>query len=180
MNGQNPSRKTYEESCELLQKLGYLERGDIPPLLDHPPQWDDEEPLGVGFFRTAVTLGDLANLTLPRTFFGKSAVGPISFKNTDLSESSLCWNDFNEVDFTDADLSRSDLRASIFGKVVFVRANLTGTDMRRSSFLACEFTDADVRGAKLTNKQGEGIAFSDQQRQEIDWEESEGKRPLGG
>jgi BTB/POZ domain-containing protein KCTD9 len=103
MNVQRPNRKTYEESCELLQKLGYLEQGEIPPIPDHPPHWDDDESLGVGFFRTFIEEGDLENLTLPRTFFGRSAVGPISFKNADLSESSLCWNDFNEVDFTDAD-----------------------------------------------------------------------------
>jgi BTB/POZ domain-containing protein KCTD9 len=157
MGEQHPNRKTYEESCELLQKLGYLEQGKIPPVPDRRPQYDDQEPLGVSFFRTAVTQGDLENLTLPRTFFGRSAVGPVSFKNTDLSESSLCWNDFNEVDFTDADLPRSDLRASIFENVVFVRANLSGADMRHSNFLACDFTDADLRGVKLTVKRASAL-----------------------
>jgi hypothetical protein len=59
MTGQRPSRRTYEESCEHLQKLGYLVQGNTPPVPGHLPQWDDEEPLGVGFFRTAVTQGDL-------------------------------------------------------------------------------------------------------------------------
>jgi uncharacterized protein YjbI with pentapeptide repeats len=166
---------------------------------DHRPQYDDEAPLGVSFFRTWVGVGRpfglqpsnpddwvdvaehaLANLTLPRTFFGRSEISSISFKNTDLSESTLCWNDFIEVNFTDADLSESDLRASIFRRVAFVRTNLRNADLRRSSFEACDFTDADMAGAKLTRKQGERIHLSDKQRQVIDWQESAGEEPPGG
>jgi uncharacterized protein YjbI with pentapeptide repeats len=183
-SGQIP-RRSYEESCRLLQRLGYSDAGTegmIPPVPNHRPQYDDETPLGVSFFRTRVGADehDLENLTLPRTFFGKSEVGPVSFRNTDLSESTLCWNDFNEVDFTDADLSGCDLRASIFSQVDFVRANLRNADLRRSSFEACDFTDAEMRGAKLTQEQGEQIDLSEEQRQEIDWQEIDGDEPPGG
>src|SRR2546425_498690 len=120
MSSGRATRLSYEESCRLLQRLGYPDvgaEGVIPPIPDNRPQID-QDPLGVTFFRTRVGAGehDLENLTLPRTFFGKSEVGPVSFKNTDLSESTLCWNDFTEVNFTDADLSRCDLRASFFSE----------------------------------------------------------------
>lgn len=189
-----PSRRSYEESCRLLQRLGYPEMGTdgrIPPLPDHRPQWGDEPPLGVSFFRTFVgqdieegdedvSHRDLENLTLPRSFFGKSLVQHVSFRNTDLSESTLCWNDFVDVDFTDADLSGSDLRASIFTEVRFVRANLRNADLRRSSFEACDFTEACMQGAKLTPDQGAVSFLSASQRQEVDWQDSEGEQPLGG
>jgi uncharacterized protein YjbI with pentapeptide repeats len=173
-------RLSYEESCKLLQGHGYLDDGTIPPVPDHRPRFDDEEPLGVSFFRTFVCDGDLENLTLPRTYFGKSDVGPISFKNTDLSDSTLCWDDFNEVDFTDGDLSGSDLRASQFIKVKFVRANLRNADLRHSSFDDCDFTDAEMRGAKLTISQGAGLALSSTQREEIEWHTRDGEVPGGG
>ena len=122
----------------------------------------------------------LDNLTLPRTFFGRSEISSISFKNTDLSESTLCWNDVIEVNFTDADLSESDLRAAIFRRIAFVRTNLRNADLRRSTFEDCDFTAADMAGAKLTRKQGEGVHLSDEQRKVIDWQESDGDEPPGG
>lgn len=180
MNTQQSNRRSYEDSCRLLQALGAFAAGAIPPIPDHRPQYDDERPLGVSFFRTLVGGDALENLTLPRTYFGRSEVGPISFKNTDLSESTLCWNDFNEVNFTDADLSGSDLRASIFSKVAFIRADLRNADLRHSTFEECDFTDADMRGAKLTHEQGERVALSAKQRREIDWQDFEGEQPPGG
>jgi BTB/POZ domain-containing protein KCTD9 len=193
MSSGRATRLSYENSCRLLQRLGYPDvgaEGVIPPIPDHRPQIDDD-PFGVTFFRTFVgqdiEQGDadvshrnLENLTLPRTLFGRSYIQHVSFKNTDLSESTLCWNDFNEVNFTDADLSGCDLRASIFSEVDFVRTNLRNADLRRSSFEACDFTDADMRGAKLTREQAEEILLSDQQQQVIDWQENEGKEPPGG
>ena len=155
MKNEIRSRRTYHESCEMLQQLGFLEKGTVPPIPDHQPQYDDEEPLGVNFFRTYVGESDLENLTLPRTYFGRSQVGPVSFKNTDLSESTLCWNDFNEVNFTDADLARCDLRASNFTETDFVRTNLRDADLRRSAFEGCDFAEADLLGAKLTYEQAE-------------------------
>lgn len=185
MNSGRADRRSYEESCRLLQRLGYPDAGEdgtIPPLPDHRPRFDDEAPLGVSFFRTKVGAGEhgLEDLTLPRAFFGRSSVGPVSFRNTDLSESTLCWNDFNSVNFTDADLSACDLRASIFNNVDFARTILRNADLRRSTFDDCDFTDADMRGAKLTQKQGEQIDLSEQQRQEIDWQASDGDEPPGG
>lgn len=179
MNTQQPNRRSYEDSCRLLQALGQLAAGAIPPIPAHRPQFD-EKPLGVDFFRTFVGGVALENLTLPRTYFGRSEVGPISFQNTDLSESTLCWNDFNEVNFTDADLSGSDLRASLFCKVAFIRADLRNADLRHSTFEECDFADAGMRGAKLTHKQGERIALSAKQRREIDWQNCEGEQPPGG
>jgi hypothetical protein len=188
------TRRSYEESCRLLQRLGYPDagaEGAIPPLPDHRPQIDDKAPLGVSFFRTFVGQdieeGDegvrhrhLENLTLPRTFFGRSYIQLVSFKNTDLSESTLRWNDFIEVTFTDADLSGCDLRASIFSEVDFVRTNLRNADLRRSAFEACDFTGANMRGARLTREQAEQIHLSEEQQQVIDWQASDGEEPPGG
>ena len=187
-------RRSYEESCRLLQRLGYPDAGAngvVAPIPNHRPQCDDEAPLGVSFVRTFVGQDieagdedvrhcDLENLTLPRTFFGRSLVRHVSFKNTDLSESTMCWNDFTEVDFTGADLSGCDLRASDFSEVDFVRTNLRNADLRRSAFEGCDFTDADMRGVKLTREQHEQIVLSEQQQQEIDWQDSEGEEPPGG
>jgi BTB/POZ domain-containing protein KCTD9 len=180
MDSEEVVRLSYEDSCRLLQRRGYLDEGAVPPMPNHRPQCDDEEPLGVCFFRTSVGEGDLERLTLRRTYFGRSVVGPVSFKNTDLSESTLCWNDFNKVLFTDADLSRSDLRASLFSEVEFVRTNLRDADLRQSTFEACDFKDADMRGARLSRKQEQGISLSDQQRKAIDWQDSDGEPPPGG
>jgi hypothetical protein len=183
MSYERVKRLPYEESVKLLQRRGFPDAGAegvIPPKPDHRPQGDDEEPLGVSFFRTFVGEGDLENLTLPRTFFGRSQIGPVSFKNTDLSESTLCWNDFNDVNFTDADLSECDLRAANFSGTVFVRTNLQNADLRRSKFEACDFTDAEMRGAKLTRQQAMPLRLSDPQRQVIDWQESDGHDPPGG
>ena len=183
MSLERPARRSYEESCRLLQQRGYPDvgsPGEIPPLPNRRPQCDDDEPLGVTFFRTLVGGHALEDLTLPRTFFGRSEVSRISFRNTDLSESTLCWNDFIEVDFTDADLSACDLRASLFTRVVFVRTALRGADLRRSTFEECDFTDADLRGAKLTHAQGRKLTISPEQRQVIDWQDDEGEQPPGG
>src|SRR5262249_43991222 len=104
--------------------------------------------------------------------------GPLT--NTDLSESTLCWNDFIEVNFTDADLSGADLRASIFRRVAFVRTNLRNAELRRPSLEACDFTTADRAGAKRTRNRGERIRLSAEQRKGIGWQESDGDEPLGG
>lgn len=180
MKEDRPNRRSYKETCAKLQELGYLEEGDIPPIPDHRPRDDDEEPFGVRFFRTFIGEGDLEHMTLPRTYFSRSEVGPVSFKGTDLSESTLCWNDFNEVNFTDADLSRSDLRASRFTGAVFVRADLRDADLRRSTFERCDFDEADMLGARLTYAQGEDISLAKRQREEIEWQGGDGDEPPDG
>jgi uncharacterized protein YjbI with pentapeptide repeats len=170
----------YKESCRELQRQGYLEKGKIPPMPPGRPRDDDEEPLGVSFFRTCVRDADFENLTLPRTFVGRSEVGPISFRSSDLSQSTLCWNDFIKVDFSGCDLSESDLRASIFKRVKFVRANLRKADLRHSDFKHCDFTDADMRGTILARTQGRQLRLSRQQRKAIDWHAEAGEEPEGG
>lgn len=61
-----------------------------------------------------------------------------------------------------------------------MRTNLRDADLRRSTFEDCDFTAADMARAKLTRKQGEGIYLSDEQRQVINWQESDGDEPPGG
>jgi uncharacterized protein YjbI with pentapeptide repeats len=116
-------RLDYETSCRQLNELGFDDCEPAPPIPDRKPRYDDEEPLGVSFFRSRVG-GDLSGLTLPRTFFGRSEVNAASFHGTDLRESTLCWNDFVDVDFSYAVLSNSDLRAAVFERVLFVHADL--------------------------------------------------------
>lgn len=174
------TRLNYEDSCRRLQP-NYLEVDNIPPMPERMPQYDDPEPLGVNFFRTSIGDGDdLSNLTLPRTFFGKSEVNDASFQNTDLTESNLCWNDFTDVDFTDAILARSDLRALLFNRVKFVRTDLRGADMRQSAFEDCDFDSALLTGAILTTEQGTQLNLSEEQRGQIAWTDEEGPEPGGG
>jgi hypothetical protein len=132
----------------------------IPPLPDHLPRPDDEEPLGVSFFRTFVGEGDdLSGLFLPHTFFGRSEINDAAFRNTDFTESNLCWNDFVDVDFTDAVLAGSDMRASLFQRVRFVRTDLRRADLRRSTFEGCAFEGALMEGAIVTQKQKAMMEF---------------------
>src|SRR5262245_46117521 len=108
-------RLGYVDSLRRLRELGMLGSEERPRIPDHIPQPEDDEPLGLSFFRTFVGEGaDLSNLTIPRTFFGRSEISNASFRNTDLSESNLRWNDFLDVDFADATLRGADLRASTY------------------------------------------------------------------
>jgi hypothetical protein len=171
------TRPSYEESCRELQRLGWLKAGSIPPLPTRRPCHHDPD-LGVEFFRTRVSDDKFENLTLPRTFFGRSELRDMSFRGTDLSESTLCWNDFIGVDFSGCDLSNSDLRAALFQKVNFSGANLSQADLRRSQFQSCNFSGANLRGAKLTRSQR--LSLSPSQEQEVDWQRSDGDEPDGG
>lgn len=173
------ARLSYAESCKSMQPR-HLERGQVPPLPDGMPQADDEV-LGVSFFRTLLDEeDDLVNLTLPRTFFGRSEIKRSSFHNTDLTESNLCWNDFEDVNFTDAILVRADLRASSFTRVSFDTADLSNADLRQSNFEHCTFTNATMTGTVLTAEQGALLRLSAKQRAEIVWTEDDGPEPLGG
>jgi uncharacterized protein YjbI with pentapeptide repeats len=178
-NNMTQTRLSYEDSCRRLQP-DYLAPGHIPPMPEHMPQIDSE-PLGVSFFRTFVGDGDdLSNLTLPRTFFGRSEINDASFRNTDLAESNLCWNDFINVDFTDAILAGSDVRSSVFSQIKFVGTDLRGADMRRSSFQDCDFSGALMDGAILSNSQRLELDLSDEQRSAIQWTDDDGPEPDGG
>lgn len=172
-------RLSYEDSCRRLQP-GLLEFGEVPPPPAQMPRADGEDD-GVRFFRTLVDgATDLSNLTLPRTFFGRSEINATNFQNTDLSESNLCWNDFIDVIFTGASLVRSDLRASSFTRVRFDLADLSNADLRQSSFADCMFTGAKMSGAILTSMQGRQLNLSKAQRAEVSWAGDDGPEPAGG
>lgn len=133
------------------------------------PNYDDREPLDFSFFRCLHTDADLSNLSLPRTFFGRSSLERLDFHNTDLSESRMCWNDFLDCDFRHADLTGCDMRASIFTNCTFTGALLRRAEMRGARFAACVFTDADMAGAKLTYFQRLTLRLSPEQKANIEW-----------
>ena len=174
-------RLGYDDSIHRLRELGFLGADDKPPMPDHIPQPEDEEPLGLSFFRTFVGEGaDLSNLSIPRTFFGRSEISNASFRNTDLTESNLRWNDFIDVDFTEATLARADFRASIYTRVNFTRADLRGADMRRADFEDCVLDGAAMDGTVLTRKQESRLSLSSVQKTAIAWCDADGPEPSGG
>ena len=172
-------RKGYSQSCDILHGFGLIDERQ-PPLPARMPRFDDEGPLGVSFFRTSIGNAALDNLTLPRTFFGRSLIESVSFQNTDLSELCLCWNDFVSVNFTSANLSDCDLRASSYTGVNFSFADLTGADLRQSDFLDCDFGSANMSTTKLTAAQGQQLRLSDLQKSQISWKADDGDEPGGG
>ncbi len=174
-----PNRKPYEESCRFLKDQQLLEGDTLPELPPRAPRYDDGQ-LGVSFFRTRLAGARLEGLTLPRTFFGRSEIRGVSFKSTDLSQSTACWNDFIDVDFGQADLSEADLRASIFQRVSFRGAILRGADLRRTTFTGCTFAGADLTGAKLSRSLSWLFRLSSAQRRSIDWQSGPGPEPEGG
>jgi BTB/POZ domain-containing protein KCTD9 len=174
-------RLGYEDSIRRLRELGFLGADEQPVMPDQVPQPEDEEALGLGFYKTIVGEGaDLSNLTLSRSFFGRSEIGNASFRNTDLSESNLRWNDFIDVDFSEATLTRADLRASNYTRVNFTRANLCGADLRRADFEDCVFDSAAMDGTVLTRKQGSRLPLSSVQKAAIAWCDDDGEEPSGG
>jgi uncharacterized protein YjbI with pentapeptide repeats len=153
-----------------------------PAVLDRMPSIYDEEPR-LSFFGTGLEDVDHSSLTMPRTFFGRSLFERVSFAGTDLSESCLCWNDFNDCDFAGADLSGCDLRASSFERCSFAGAVLRGADLRRSYFNACDFAGADLSGTVAAD-----IApwvhlrerLSPEQVAAVSWAADAGPEPDGG
>lgn len=171
-------RRSYADSCRELERQGWIKRAPPQPPPRRPQPGDDGR--GISFLRTSVSDATLSHLTIPRTFFGRSEVARTSFHDTDLSESTLCWNDFIDVDFKEASLVECDLRASLFERVDFRDADLSGADMRRSSFVDCSFVGTQMTDAKLTSDQIAAWFFSDVQRKAIDWQDDEGEEPEGG
>jgi len=147
------------------------------------PSYDDEE-LGFSFFRTGLEDEKLENLSLPRTFLGRSGFTGVSFKNTDLSGSRMCWNVFANCDFTGADLSGCDMRASVFADCVFDGANLNAANLEHSTFEGCTFTGADLTGAIADAVYGDEYGLvdnlSDEQSASMTWNEEPGPEPGGG
>jgi uncharacterized protein YjbI with pentapeptide repeats len=179
------NRRSLEETWDYLSgnNRGRRDEQGRPRLHDHIPTIYDEPRLGgLEFFRSGANDTALENLTIPRTFFGKSDMQRVSFRNTDLSQSTLCWSDFIECDFTDADLTCCDMRASIFRNCRFVRCQLVAADLRHSSFETCDFTDADLSGA-VTCFEQDGLpveALSDEQHEQVDDRVDPGELPAGG
>jgi BTB/POZ domain-containing protein KCTD9 len=174
------ARLSYEDSCRRLQGK-YIDSGAVPPMPERMPHPDDDGTSGARFFRTLIGEGeDMSNLTLSRSFFGRSEVRKVSFRGSDFTESYFCWNDFVDIDFTDAILASSDLRASDFTRVKFVNADLRKADLRRSSFNGCDFSGAQLDGSTLTRRQGDKLKLSDDQRSAINWVSEDGPEPGGG
>lgn len=174
-----PQRLSYEESCRVLQREQVIDEGAIPPLPGRMPRQDDEL-MGVSFFRTRLADAKVENMTLPRTYFGRSEIAATSFQGTDLSESRANWNDFIEVDFSGADLSNSDLRGCLYERVKFRGTNLHGADLRYCGFKECDFSDAEMAGVKVTQKVGSALGLSNEQQSVIDWQDEDGEEPDGG
>jgi uncharacterized protein YjbI with pentapeptide repeats len=176
------NRLSYQDSFRSLQKQDWLKPGNPPPIPAKPPAYDDEN-LGIEFFRTwldGAKGADFRNLTLPRTYFGRSQINNISFENSDLTESVANWNDFIDVDFSRSDLTRLDLRGCQLLRTNFTECKLTGADLRCCSFVDCNFKAANLTGTKLTRACGDLIALSQEQQAVVDWQEEDGDEPDGG
>jgi hypothetical protein len=152
----------------------------VPAKRPHP---HDTGPSGFVLYKAGLNDYDLSNMTLPRTFFGRSWITRVRFVNTDLSQSWMCWNDFTDCDFSGADLSRCEMRASIFRRCTFNGADLRRADLRRSTFDGCEFTGARMKGAHADAVYGEQdleYELSPEQIKEMRWSEDTGPEPDGG
>ena len=170
-------RLSYEDSCQRLIP-DYI--AEVPPLLDRMPRYDDDV-IGLDFFKTVLEDDAIfSGLTIPRTFIGRTEVSGVSFRNADLSESRLCWNDFINVDFREADLSACDLRGSVFRSVDFSAAKLSGVDLRHSTFEGCSFSGADMSNVKLTRSQRVSLNLTREQSKTVDWCWRAGPQPDGG
>jgi len=176
------TRRSVEATWDLLQSLGHEPPRDSdgkPFVLNRMPRYDDRE-LRLSYFRCGLSDVALCNLTLPRTFFGRSSFEGVAFSNSNISESRMCWNDFVECDFSGADLSCCDLRASLFDRCIFRGVNLSGADLRRSEFARCVFTDAVLNDAKLTRFEGFALGLSTSKKSTICWQWFAGELPGGG
>ena len=173
-------RYTYEASCKRLQAMEIIDRGEIPLLPETMPSHDDEGPLGVSFFRSLLQSGDLSNMTLPRTYFGRSEIRHIAFRNCDLSESRACWNDFLFVNFSGAILTGMDFRASILKSVNFEAADLTNADFRHCDLEKCKFGRAIMSGVKMPDRFKSAFKWTKRQLNDIEWCLNAGEEPPGG
>lgn len=178
-------RKTVAETWAALEAQGWemprTASGEpfIPPGM---PNYDDDE-LGFSFFKGGAPDADFRDMSLPRMYFGRSLLERMSFANTDLTESRMCWNDFIDCDFTGADLTGCDMRASVFRRCKFCGAVMCGADLRRSAFEDCEFLGADLSGAVI-DKDHDDLTFDDylseQQNLVVAWADDSGPEPPGG
>jgi BTB/POZ domain-containing protein KCTD9 len=178
-------RRSLEGTWRFLESTGVAmpRRPDGRPFVHAAMPNHDDQELGFYFYKGGLIDDDRSNLTLPRTFFGRSWFIRASFANTDLSESRMCWNDFDACDFSRADLSGCDMRASNFRRCKFGGAVLRGADLRRSTFEGCDFTGADLAGALAEDADFQGCVqdfLSEQQQAVVAWSADEGPEPPGG
>ncbi len=179
-------RKSLEETWQFLES----QHAEVPRTPDgrpfiraRMPSTHDQEPLSFGYFRAGLDDADRSHLTMPRTFFGRSLFERVSFVGTDLSESCMCWNDFEDCNFSGADLSSCDMRASHFRRCTFDRAVLRGADLRRSSFEGCTFVGAEMAGAVVDQARTLGRLIdklSESQLDTLDFTQEPGPEPPGG
>jgi hypothetical protein len=176
-------RRSLEETWQILAERGMFKfSASTPSLPPRMPSIYDEELIGIHFFRTQCGF-DLSDLSLPRTFMGRSYFVGTRFNNSDLSESRMCWNDFTNCDFSGADLSRCDMRASHFEACIFRNADLSGADLRRSSFTACIFQGANFTGTiacKASAAEDLIPLLEKLQRRKMRWVHDDGEEPPGG
>lgn len=178
-------RKSLEETWRYLEAEGEEtpRRPDGRPFIKEAmPNFDDEKS-GFSYYKYRLEDADNSNLTLPRTFFGRSEFVRVSFANSDLSESRMCWNGFEDCDFTRADLSKCDMRASVFKNCKFLGAVLRGADLRRSSFEGCDFMGADLTGAIAADEDAVGCVqdfLNSEQQAVMVWAPDSGPEPPGG
>lgn len=172
-------RLSFPASWARLQQLGLVEGATPAGPPERLPRFDDE-PSGVNFFREVVEGHDLSNLTLSRTFVGRSEIRSVSFRNVDLNESNLCWNDVIDVDFSAATLTGCDMRSSEFEGVNFGNADLRRADLRHSGFTDCNFGGADLTGAIVSVAQAKSLGLSKQQTAALDARADDGPEPDGG
>jgi uncharacterized protein YjbI with pentapeptide repeats len=181
----NSNRKSLEDTWQYLESQSQHppRHPDGQPFVHEAmPNYDDEE-LGFNYFKNRVEDADNGNLSLPRTFIGRSSLIRVSFANSDLSSSRMCWNDFDECDFSKADLSGCDMRASQFKGCTFRDAVLRGADLRRSSFEDCDFAGADLAGAVAKEEDNDGCVqdyLTGEQQAVMAWTPDRGPEPPGG
>ncbi len=78
-------RRTIQDTWALLDADGLRMPRDAtgaPFIPAGMPNHDNEEPLGLSYFRSGLIDADLHALTLPRTFFGRSSFERVNFRNS--------------------------------------------------------------------------------------------------
>jgi hypothetical protein len=143
------------------------------------PRHDEEDP-GPSLFRTRLEELALVRLTLPGLFIGRSSLEAVDLSKSDLSRSTLCWNDFTRCWLVQCDLSRSDLRASTWLDCDFSRSSLRGCDLRHATFERCRFTGADLACAQIPARLRSALALTRSQAASVTWVDDEGPEPRGG
>jgi uncharacterized protein YjbI with pentapeptide repeats len=179
----NLHRLTVEQTWQSLEARGEKvpRRKDGTPFVPEAMPSNDDEELGFSFFRNHVLDADYSNLSLPKTYFGRSLLKGVSLRNADLAKSCMCWNDFVECDFSGADLTGCDMRASNFEDCNFVNAVLDKADLRRSNIEGCDFTGASLVGAVADNLNNDLVdALDTTQKEAVDWRKEPGPEPPGG